>query len=163
MIEVIKDGISYVGMSSRDEISGKFFGSINSQDKINPQRGIIDNIVSIIGTIENINYILINTEKGIGNNGYKLLGRKIIIEVEYMIKLQYTTNSAGRAILVSYFKYLKVGELILPETFKEKSIEELERRKKIKVNAYIENLLGAIDLDTLTINANIILAADINL
>lgn len=89
----------------------------------------------------NINSIkLINTQVRTSNEGQKLTGKKLLVEINISYKIKYLSDSKEKYLYILKERCTKVVYIVLPKSIGDYKIEDLVRRKKIKVRSYVENL-----------------------
>lgn len=139
------DGIEYIGINKELPQNSKYFSelefwevfSINSKTEL---RNILS--ISLDTKVDNIN--IIDNIKGEGNDGRRLLGKKLVFNITFYIKLKYVSAGFGNAINICEFNCNKFCDISVPSKIAERKIEDLKRRKTIKIGVYTENLEASI-------------------
>ncbi|MGL5149378.1 MAG: hypothetical protein ACRC7N_02245 [Clostridium sp.] len=160
MSREMNNGIEYVGIRKNLPQDAKLFGEINFYDTIDIDGcvGSIRTIVSATIDCKIVSTKVIDTIKGRANDGTVLLGNKLIVDGEYILKLDYVTTATGKTVFSNCFKYSKFGEITVPPKISGENIKDLNRRKKIRVNPYVEDLFVNIcGSNRVNVNINIIL------
>ncbi|MGL5086326.1 MAG: hypothetical protein ACRC68_11530 [Clostridium sp.] len=87
--------------------------------------------------IENVN--LIDTEKGMSNEGQKLTGVKLVVEVRLKAKVTYVAQETTQAAHAAHFETLKSMFVILPEYVNGRKTCDLVRANRLIVTPYVED------------------------
>ncbi len=100
----------------------------------------IENIIS--ASVDcNINSVkLINTQVRTSNEGQKLTGKKLLVEINILYRIKYLSDSKEKYLYILKERSTKVMYIVLPKTIDDCKIEDLVRRGKIKVECYVEDL-----------------------
>lgn len=110
--------------------------------------------------VENIR--VIKTEKGLSNEGQRLLGAIVIVGIKLKQKITYVSDNSNQAIHVIYNESFKSMPIIVPEEVNSKSIEALLRLNKITAEPYVENVYEKV-IDKRNIFSSILLFTKIKL
>ena len=145
MDRYIIDGIEYVGINKELPENSKYFSelefweffSINNKTEF---RNILS--VSLDTKVDNIN--IIDNIKGQGNDGRRLLGKKLVFDITFYVKLKYVSAGFGSSINICEFSCNKFCDISVPDEIEGKRIEDLKRRKTLKIKVYTENLEASI-------------------
>ncbi|MGL4731129.1 MAG: hypothetical protein ACRCW0_06065 [Clostridium sp.] len=139
---MIINGVEVVGISDRLPINPKYFKSIllNNEIFLSEDKPPINTLVTISldATVGDIK--IINTPIRTSNEGEKLLGKKLLVEINLKYKIQYTSYGREHYIYVLDHQTTKTTFIVLPETINEERIEDLLRKEKIEVRAYVEDI-----------------------
>lgn len=145
MDRYIMDGIEYIGINKELPENSKYFSelefwevfSINSKTEL---RNILS--ISLDTKVDDIN--IIDNIKGEGNDGRRLLGKKLVFNITFYIKLKYVSAGFGSVINICEFSCNKFCDISVPSEIAGRKIEDLKRRKTIKIGVYTENLEASI-------------------
>lgn len=160
MDRLMKDGIEYIGVTKNLPREAKLFGEVCFYDTVDISN-IKDPLKSIVSATIDCNIIswkIIDTIKGRCNDGTNLLGNKVIVDGEYTLKIQYISDSIGKTVFSTMFKYSKFGEITVPPKINGENIKDLNRRKKLRITPYVEDLYVCIaGKNRININMNVVL------
>lgn len=137
---------NYIGVSDNLPINIKYFKE-DLFDVIffkKPNSKDIYDIVSV-SVDSNVNSMkLLNTPIRTSNEGSKLSGKKLFVELDLSYSIKYTTNSVEKYLYILNSSTTKIVYIVVPSEIDDISIEDLVRRKKIVVQPYIEDLYADI-------------------
>lgn len=104
---------------------------------------------------------LIRTEKMISNEGIILTGYKLRVEIMINEFFKYNTKNNNSSIGIIRNNLTKMIYITLPDIYEGKKIDELYRKKKISIKAYLEDMYcdrfkNSVDANlTILVNCNI--------
>lgn len=81
---------------------------------------------------------LIETEKGLSNEGQKLTGYKLVVKVRISEKISYVADYCTQPMHVANYEMIKNFFVILPEEIDGEDLCNLLKRQKLVVTPYIE-------------------------
>ncbi|MGL5086327.1 MAG: hypothetical protein ACRC68_11535 [Clostridium sp.] len=110
--------------------------------------------------IENVN--LIETEKGMSNEGQKLTGIKLVVEVRLKEKVTYVALEKAQSAHAAHYESLKSIFVILPEYVDGRKTCDLVRANRLSVTPYIEDVSARM-LDKRTIHKCVMLFIDVKI
>lgn len=113
----------------------------------------IDEIIDIFVHPEIISTKLLETKDGLSNEGQKLTGYKLLVQVKLNEKITYISNDNTQNICVVYYEVLKSIFIILPKSENGKSISDMYKFSRIVVSPTIEDC-NARKLNCRTLDAN---------
>lgn len=87
-----------------------------------------------------VNVKIIDTKKGLSNEGQRLTGIKLIVEVNLKQKIIYVANEKTQKVHNANFETLKSMFVVLPEKINGQSVYELFDENKIKIIPCIETI-----------------------
>ncbi|MGL4910910.1 MAG: hypothetical protein ACRC3Y_00630, partial [Romboutsia sp.] len=83
---------------------------------------------------------LLNTQVRTSNEGKKLSGKKLLVELNISYNIKYTSNSLEKYLYVLKSNITKIMYIVVPKEIDEVNIEDFIRRKKIQVQSFVEDL-----------------------
>ncbi|MGL4912857.1 MAG: hypothetical protein ACRC3Y_10570 [Romboutsia sp.] len=138
--------INYIGLNDNLPINIKYFKEelFDVMCVKKPNAKTICDIVSV--SIDcSINSIkLLNTATRTSNEGNKLSGKKLLIELDFSYSIKYTTDSVEKYLYILNSNTTKIIYIVVPTEIDNVPIEDLVRKKKINVQTYIEDLYADI-------------------
>lgn len=120
----------------------------------------IENICDVIIHPKVISKKLIRTEAGYSNEGQKLTGYKLVVELEIDVKITYVADEPTQSIYAIHYETLKSMFVILPEVAYNKSVHDLYNASRFTITPYIEHSYTKI-LDVRDINVCMLILLDI--
>lgn len=127
---------------------------------IPPQKPNMERILDMLvwAEVENIN--LIETEKGVSNEGQKLTGVKLVVEVKLKEKVTYVALEPTQSAHAAHYEMFKSMFVILPEEINGRLTCDLVRAGRISVIPYVECVHSRM-LDCRTIHKCVMLFLDV--
>ncbi len=104
------------------------------------QKPDIKNVIDVMVWPEITKYKLIKTQKGYSNEGKKLDGHKLVVEVKLKEKLTYVADECTNAIHGVHYNTIKSVELVLPEEIDGEKVCELVKLNKLNIIPYLEEV-----------------------
>lgn len=98
----------------------------------------IHNIINSLTDIEIIDTELIDANKGVSYEGYRMTGKKILINFLLKGKITYTSSYCGKNIYITKFSSFKTMDIVLPEFYLDKNINSLYRENRISIKPNVE-------------------------
>lgn len=140
------NSIDYIGISTSLPKDIKYFKEeLFSTDCIVKENILkVDKIISVCVDTKIISMKLINTQVKSSNEGQKLRGRKLLVELSINYKIKYVSDGIDRYLYMMKHNITKAIYVVLPQKIKEEKIEELIRKKKIGVQVFIEDLYAKV-------------------
>lgn len=134
--------INYIGVNKNLPTNIKYFKEelfdiVCENDKNSKE------ISSIISTSINcrINSIkVVNTSKRTSNEGQRLSGKKLLVELTFSYQIKYTTNTQEKYIYLLKGNFMKIMYVVVPNLVEDIPVEDLIRRKKIDIQPVVEDL-----------------------
>lgn len=102
------------------------------------QKPDIERVLDILVWPEIENIKLIETPVGVSNEGQRLSGAKLVVEVRLKQKVTYVANEPTQSVHAAHYETLKSMFVILPTEVGENNICDLVRTNRINVTPYIE-------------------------
>ncbi|MGL5381199.1 hypothetical protein [Clostridium sp.] len=137
---------NYIGISDDLPINIKYF----KEDLFDvmcfkkPNAKDIYDIVSV-SVDSNVNSIkVLNTPIRTSNEGSKLSGKKLLVELDFSYSIKYTTNSIEKYLYILNSNTTKIVYIVVPSEIDDIPIEDFVRRKKVVIQPYIEDLYADI-------------------
>ena len=122
----------------------------------------IERVLDIIVWPEIEHMSLIETDKGISNEGQKLTGYKLSVEVKLKHKLTYVADEPRKPVHATHYESLKGMFVVLPDKIDDKSMCEYIRSGRITACPYIETVYTR-KLSKRTIHKSILLFLDVKI
>lgn len=134
--------INYVGISEDLPIDIKYFKEevidnvFFKKENARPIENIVSaSVDSKINTIK-----LLNTSMRTSNEGKKLTGKKLLVEINLSYSVKYTSSSLEKYLYILKNEVTKIIYIVVPKEIDDCNIEDFVRRKKIQVQSLIEDL-----------------------
>lgn len=139
---MITNSIDYIGISNNLPTDITYFKEELFDTTIyNTKEGAcISKVISASVDCSINSMKLLNTSVRTSNEGQKLTGKKLLIEVNLSYRIKYISSTKEKYLYVLKNNTTKVIYIVLPKYIEDLKIEELVRRKKIKIEPYIEDL-----------------------
>ncbi|MGL5694382.1 MAG: hypothetical protein ACRCXA_09905, partial [Peptostreptococcaceae bacterium] len=138
----MNDYINYIGINEDLPTNIKYFKEelidnvfFKSEDA-NPIEKIISSSIDL--RVKSIK--LLNTSVRTSNEGKKLSGKKLLVELNIQYSIKYTSNSLEKYLYVLKNNITKIMYIVVPKEIDEVNIEDFIRRKKIQVQSFVEDL-----------------------
>lgn len=119
----------------------------------------IDEIVDVFIHPEIIDMRILKSKDGISNEGQKLTGYKLVVQVKLNEKITYISDDGIQSVCALHYEILKSIFIILPEEVEGKSISDMFKSSRIIVNPFIEHTDTRM-LDCRNINTSILIILD---
>ena len=138
--------IDYIGISTNLPTDIKFF----KEELFSTSRFIKDNqpkikkIISISIDSKIISTKIINTSKKVSNDGQKLSGKKLLVELNINYKIKYLSTNKEKCLYILKHNITKIIYIVIPSEVDNKTIEEIIRKKRMGIKTYIEDLYADI-------------------
>lgn len=118
--------------------------SVSEIVKIPEQKPDMEQLVSIVESIDILSTKLINTGIGTSAEGQILTGKKLIVEVLVKQKVTYVADEPTQSVHAAHFEKPYSIFVVLPETMGTvpAPVEELFLQDKLTVKPYIEDICG---------------------
>ncbi|MBW6410130.1 hypothetical protein [Clostridium weizhouense] len=98
----------------------------------------IERILNVVVDPKIVSMKLIETEEGYSNEGQRLAGYKLIIELNIKEKITYVADEKTQSVHVAYFENMKSLFIVLPKEINCINTCELFRSNRIFVTPYVE-------------------------
>jgi len=105
---------------------------------IPPQKPNMERILDMLVWAEVEDMNLIETEKGVSNEGQRLTGYKLVVELKLKEKLTYVALEPSQSAHAAHYEMFKSMFVILPEEINGKSACDLFRANRLSVIPYVE-------------------------
>lgn len=139
---MIIDGIEYTGICNKASSELLYFNqlTLNYEFYLKDKKVDIKSIISV-GTSVNININqVINTPIRISAEGKSLKGKKIMSEVNIKHEIKYLGQGPSSYIYIDNINFLKFVGIVMPQRIDDRPLEELIRKNKMFIEAYIEDV-----------------------
>ncbi|MGL4912108.1 MAG: hypothetical protein ACRC3Y_06680 [Romboutsia sp.] len=136
------DCINYGGISTNLPVNIKYFKE-ELFDNIFSKKGKsqpIDEIVSATVDSKIHSVKLLNTPVRTSNEGKKLTGKKLLVELTLSYNIKYTTNSLEKYLYILKNDVTKIIYIVVPKEIDDNDIDDFLRKKKIQIQSYINDL-----------------------
>ncbi|MEF9992485.1 MAG: hypothetical protein RSD22_10995 [Romboutsia sp.] len=138
----MNDHIKYIGINENLPTDIKYFKE-EIVDGIFLKKEISRPIEEVVSLAVNskINSIkLINTSVRTSNEGRKLSGKKLLVEVTLSYTVRYTSNTIEKYLYILKNDITKIVYIVVPKEIDDCKIEDFVRKKKVQVQPFIEDL-----------------------
>lgn len=122
----------------------------------------MERILDILVWPEVTDLNVIETHEGLSNEGQRLTGVKLIVEVKLKSKVTYVADEKTQSVHAAHYETLKSMFIILPKEFNGRNVCDLAKVGKINVVPYVEAVNFRM-LDKRAIYQCILLFLDANL
>ncbi|MCW6087625.1 DUF3794 domain-containing protein [Clostridium sporogenes] len=163
MAKIMRNLVEYIGIADSLPTNPKYFKELTVQEDlvIPMQKPDIEQLLGVMVEAEVISTRLIETEKGISDEGQNLSGCKLIIELKLHEKVKYVADEPTQSVHVAeYESQYKSVFVVVPCEINGTDVCELVRRNKMSVNVYIEDIYAEM-VDCRNIFKNITLLVDV--
>ena len=163
MAKIMRNLVEYIGIADSLQTNPKYFKELTVQEDlvIPMQKPDIEQLLGVMVEAEVISTRLIETEKGISDEGQNLSGCKLIIELKLHEKVKYVADEPTQSVHVAeYESQYKSVFVVVPCEINGTDVCELVRRNKMSVNVYIEDIYAEM-VDCRNIFKNITLLVDV--
>lgn len=139
---MIANSIDYIGVNENLPTNIKYFKEELFYTSLNKKKESqnIHKIISVASEVKVNSLKLINTQTRVSNEGQKLSGKKLLVELNIFYRIKYITNSKEKYLYVLKSNSTKVMYIAVPKEINNCKIEELLRKRKLTVEPYIEDL-----------------------
>lgn len=134
--------INYIGISEQLPTDIKYFKEelfsnvVLKKENSKP----IGDIVSVSVDTKINSTKLLNTSERTSNEGKKLTGKKLLIEVSLSYNIKYTSNTMEKYLYILKHNITKIVYIVVPKEIDETLIEDFVRRKKVQLQYFVEDL-----------------------
>ncbi|MEF9934297.1 MAG: hypothetical protein RR539_05475 [Clostridium sp.] len=111
---------------------------INEILTIPDQKPDMERVLKALVSVNVESIKLIETEKGISNEGQNLTGYKLIVKLRIKEKLTYVADRCTQPVHAAHYENVKSLFVILPETIDGERTCDLIKRNKLNVVPYVE-------------------------
>lgn len=163
MAKIMRDLVEYIGIADSLPTNPKYFKELTVQEDlvIPMQKPDIEQLLGVMVEAEVISTRLIETERGLSDEGQNLSGCKLIIELKLHEKVKYVADEPTQSVHVAeYESQYKSVFVVVPCEIDGTDACELVRRNKMSVNVYIEDIYAEM-VDCRNIFKNITLLVDV--
>ena len=144
---MIIKGVEFTGVSKQFPKNLKYFNQNFIEDTLfiesnKPDvRELVSVSVNILGKILKITDTPIRTS----SEGKKLLGKKLLVQMELNYKIKYLSNNTSQKfVYILSKKVIKSSYVILSNDINGKSVEDIHRRGGIVLNPYVEDVYASV-------------------
>lgn len=113
---------------------------ITNTFKIKSDLKEIQKIISVSVDYEILTLKLLNTQIRTSNEGQKLSGKKLLVEIKFTYKIKYLSDLKEKYLYLLKSSLTKVFYIVLPREYENFKIEEIIRKKALGVKVYIEDI-----------------------
>ena len=147
---MIINGIEFAGVSRKFPKDLKYFNQNFIEDTlfIDSSKPDIRQLVSVnVNILEKVLKIT-DTPIRTSSEGKRLLGKKLVVEIELNYKIKYLSNNKSeRFVYILSKKLVKSSYVILPKDINGKSMEDIHRKGGIILNSYVEDVYASVKND----------------
>ena len=139
---MITNFIDYIGIDENLPTNIKYFKEdlfdtvFSKKDETTKIHTIIS--ISVDCKINSIK--LVNTSSRTSNEGQRLSGKKLLVEVKLSYRIKYTTDTKERYLCILKTSHTKIIYIVVPKEVNGFKIEDLVRKNKVSVETYVEDL-----------------------
>ncbi|WP_373601621.1 hypothetical protein, partial [Paraclostridium bifermentans] len=121
-------------------LEAKYFKEeiINEILEIPKEKPDIENILNTLVWPEIESFKIIETEKGISNEGQNLTGFKLLVKVKLNEKITYVADHCSQPVHAAHFESVKTMFVVLPEMIDGEKTCVLLNKGKLSIMPYIE-------------------------
>lgn len=127
---------------------------------IPPEKPNIERILDVLVSPEIENIKLIQTEIGLSQEGQRLSGAKLVVEVRLKEKITYVADEPTQTVHAAHYETLKSMFIIVPQKINDVEVCKLIRTGKLNVVPYVE-YVGARKLDCRRIHKCVLVFLDL--
>lgn len=157
---MVIDCIDYIGINENLPTDIKYFKEelVTNILKKSLDGKDIHNIVSVSVDCDVNSMKIINTPIRVSNEGQRLSGKKLLVEVSLHFRIKYTTNIKQQYIYILKTTVNRVFYIVVPQEINGKKIEDLFRQRKLYITPYIEDIYSrTIDSNSIYIRTLLLL------
>lgn len=121
-------------------LTAKYFKEevINEILEIPEEKPDMERVLDAIVWPEIESYKLIETEKGLSNEGQNLSGLKLLVKLRLKEKITYVANYCSQPVHAAHFESVKTMFVVLPEVIDNQKTCILLKKGKLAITPYIE-------------------------
>ncbi|MBW4829550.1 MAG: hypothetical protein KZY61_01860 [Clostridiaceae bacterium] len=163
MGKIMKNLVEYIGIADILPTNPRYFKQLTMSENlaIPMQKPDMEQLLGIMVEAEVISTRLVETEKGVSDEGQKLSGCKLIIELRFHEKIKYVADEPTQSVHVAeYESHYKSVFVVVPCEIDGTNVCEFVRKKKMSVNVYIEDIYAEM-VDCRNIFKNITFFVDV--
>ena len=134
--------------------------SICSKINISDNNPDIEDICDVLIFPKIINTKLIKTSSGISNEGQKLTGNKLFVELSISLNIRYISNQVVKNICCENYEIKKNTYISLPEIIDEKNIMDIFKLSRVNVTPFVEHYYTRL-LDNRSFTISMLLLLDV--
>lgn len=113
--------------------------SINKIFSLPKDKPCIESVCDVLIYPKVISKKLIRTETGFSNEGQKLTGFKLVVELAIEVKVTYVSDEPTQSIYAVHYETLKSMFIILPEYINDRPVYDLFNASRYTINPYVEH------------------------
>ena len=110
--------------------------------EIPEQKPDMEQLVSILETVDILSTKIVDTGIGTSEEGQILTGKKLIVEVLLKQKITYVADEPTQSVHAAHFEKPASVFVVVPEDIGGVPIEELFMQDKIVIKPYVEDICG---------------------
>jgi hypothetical protein len=146
MANVVRGLVDGIGISNTLPENPKYFTeqSIAETVVIPCLKPDMEQLLSVMEDIEIVSVKVIDTPVAISNEGQKLQGSKLIIELKLKQKIKYVADEPTQSVHAAHFEIMKSMFVVVPTIplGQSKTVTQLLREGRVNVMPYIEDIYG---------------------
>lgn len=134
--------IDYIGIDNNLPTNIKYFKEEIFGITVQKSKSNVDihKIISVSIDCKINSIKLVNTQVRTSNEGQKLTGKKLLVELNFIYRIKYISTSKEKYLYILKENATKVIYVVLPQYIDDTRIEDIIRKKKVKIDTYIEDL-----------------------
>jgi hypothetical protein len=149
MANVVRGMVDGIGIANTLPENPKYFTeeAIAETVVIPTQKPDMEQLLSVMEDIEIISIKVVNTPVAISNEGQRLQGNKLIIEINLKQKIKYVADEPTQSVHAAHFEKMKSIFVVVPtvppgQIFPYKTVTQLLNEGRVDVTPYIEDIYG---------------------
>ncbi|SHJ45647.1 hypothetical protein SAMN02745163_02022 [Clostridium cavendishii DSM 21758] len=141
MSRTVINSIEIIGIADEFPKSPKYFSefSIPYDILIPCEKPNISSILSVIIKSEISSLNVIDTPIRISNDGTKLSGNKLMVELKIIEQIKYVSEELTNCVYILPNNIIKTLQIVVPSTIHGEKLIDLFRKNKIIVKTYFED------------------------
>lgn len=142
----MNDYIEYIGICENLPTDIKYFKEELFDTIITKENRdrLIKSIISVEIDCKVISTKLVNTDIRTSNEGQKLSGKKMLVEILISYRIKYLADGFQNYLYILKSKRTKVVYVVLPRKIKDIDIEYIVRRNKIHIDTLTEDIYAEV-------------------
>ncbi|WP_053956603.1 hypothetical protein [Inediibacterium massiliense] len=124
--------------------TGNIFSQVSIPESVTipEQKPNMEQLVSILETVDVVSTKIVDTGEGTSEEGQILLGKKLIIEVLVKQKVTYVADEPTQSVHAAHFEKPYSIFVVVPDTIGTTPIEDLLVQEKLVIKPYVEDICG---------------------
>lgn len=143
MAKIMRGLVEYIGIADTLPTNPQYFTEVAIPEtlQIPCQKPPMEQILTVMAEAKVVSTRLVETDKAISDEGQKLSGCKLVIELRLHEKVKYVADEPTQSVHVAeYESQYKSVFVVIPCQIDGTNVCELIRRNRYNVNVYIEDI-----------------------